>query len=185
MAATKSKALTDGQTFLFENEHKRYTTMMMKLSTTVVWAAVLLILLSLCISPLHAVTLEFETSISTENGLANLQEGRRLLGLQDYDRAAMHFWRAVMLQSASPNDYTVEEAFQSFVQCFAVQGRTADGFVYIAQESFARKQHQMGRTYLTQALAVDPNHEEALLLQEQMQLMEGSSPTITPSDSLA
>jgi protein O-GlcNAc transferase len=183
----------DGQTLSMKKGRNRaqkdhstgysHRTMMMKVST-VAWAGVFLIVLSLCISPLHAVTLDFETRISTENGLANLQEGRRLLGLQDYDRAAMHFWRAVMLQSASPNDYTVEEAFQSFVQCFAVQGRTADGFVYIAQESFARKQDEMGRTYLAQALAVNPNHEEALLLQEQLQLIEGPSRTIMPSDSL-
>lgn len=136
--------------------------------------AALLLLLATCFIPSNAVSLDFETTISDIDGLANLEEGDRLLLQQDYDRAAFHFWRAVMLQSATPDKYTVEEAFQPFLRCFAIQGRTADGFVFIAEQSFGRKQEKMGKMYLQQALAVDPNHEEALLLQQQIEMMEGT-----------
>lgn len=142
------------------------------------WIAVLLFS---AWTPSDAVTLEFETHVSIQDGFANLKEGQRLLVLQDYDRAAMHFWRAVMLQAASTGAYTVEEAFQPFMQCFTLQGRTADGFVYIAQQSFARGQDQMGKTYLQQALGVDPNNAEALLLKQQLEMVEGSSSIAMPS----
>jgi len=156
--------------------------MTMRLSVAFFAALVLLYTAYLC--PSHAVSLDFETTISNHDGLANLKEGKRLMALEEYDRAAFFFWRAVMLQSASPQAYTVEEAFQSFLQCFAIQGRTADGFVYIAQESFGRKQDNMGKMYLQQALAVDPNHEEALLLQQQLDMVEGTtSSTASPKQS--
>ena len=142
---------------------------------SVAWLVVLALLCTSYLTPSCAVTLDFETNISNHDGLANLNEGKRLFALQEYDRAAFHFWRAVILQSASPQAYTVEEAFQPFLQCFAIQGRTADGFVYIAQESFGRNQDQMGKMYLQQALTVDPNHEEALLLQQQLEMIEGLS----------
>ena len=124
---------------------------------------------------MDAVTLDFETNVSVQDGVANLEEGRRLLEMRDYDRAAMHFWRAVMLQSVSPAAYSVEEAFQSFLKCFAEQGKVADGFFYIAQESFAREQEDMGKQFLQQALAADPNHAEALLLKKQLGIMGGNA----------
>jgi hypothetical protein len=136
------------------------------------WIAVLLLS---AWTPSDAITLDYETAVSIQDGLANLKEGQRLLALQDYDRAAMHFWRAVMLQAASSGAYAVEEAFQPFLQCFGLQGRTADGFVYIAQQSFARGQDQMGKMYLQQALGVDPNNAEALLLKQQLEMAEGST----------
>jgi tetratricopeptide (TPR) repeat protein len=142
------------------------------------WIAILLLS---AWAPSDAVTLEFETAVSIHDGLANLKEGQRLLALQDYDRAAMHFWRAVLLHASASGTYTVEESFQPFLQCFALQGRTADGFVYIAQQSFARGQDQMGKMYLQQALGVDPNHAEALLLRQQWEMMEESTSDIVSS----
>ena len=127
-----------------------------------------------------AITLEFPTKVSMQNGPANLAEGKKLFHELEYDRAAMHFWRAVLMQEQNTDAYTVEEVFNGFIQCFAVQDRIADGFVYIAQESIGRGQFPMGKMYLQQALHVDPNNQEALLLQNRIETMgfvfDGSEP---------
>lgn len=118
-----------------------------------------------------AIVLEFPTKIPMHNGPANFAEGKKLFEKLEYDKAAMHFWRAVLMQEKSRDAYTVEEVFNAFIQCFAVQDRVADGFVYIAQESIGRGQFPMGKMYLKQALHVDPKNEEALLLQERVTAM--------------
>lgn len=119
----------------------------------------------------QAVTLEFDTDISVQDGPANLEEGKRLFSERDYDRAAMHFWRAVLMQEQNKQAYSVEDCFNSFMQCFSLQDRMADGFVYIAQESVGRGQYPMGKMYLTQALTLDPDHEHGLLLKDQLEAM--------------
>lgn len=118
----------------------------------------------------QAVTLDFETSVDPLNGLSNLKEGRRLFQLQRYDEAAMHFWRAVLQQEANQHQYSVQDCFPPFLQCFALQGKTADGFTYVAQQSFGRGQVEMAKMYLEQALSVDPTNSDALLLQQHMGL---------------
>jgi len=129
------------------------------------------ILLAFVLSLSQALQLEFDTSVSVQDGPANFKEGKRLFGARDYDKAAMHFWRAVIMQEQNKQAYTVEEVFSSFMQCFAVQERVSDGFVYIAQESIGRGQYPMGKMYLEQALTLDPTHEHGLLLKEQLEAM--------------
>ena len=118
-----------------------------------------------------SITLEFPTKIPMHNGPANLAEGNRLFDQLEYDKAAMHFWRAVLMQEQNKDAYTVDEVFNGFIKCFSAQNRIADGFVYIAQESIGRGQFPMGKMYLKQALQVDPTNEEALLLQERIASM--------------
>jgi tetratricopeptide (TPR) repeat protein len=117
------------------------------------------------------VTLNFPSEISAQDGPANYQEGKRLFQARDYDKAAMHFWRATLMQEQNKEAYSVQEIFQLFMQCFQVQDRVPDGFVFIAQESIGRGQYAMGKTYLSQALAMDPNHEEALLLKDNLEAL--------------
>lgn len=102
----------------------------------------------------------------TTDGPDSLAQGKTLFAEGNYQQAALFFWRAVLLQNNNPDAYTVEDAFQGFIQCYAVEGRAADGFVYIAKESMQRGQKEMAFKYLEQALAMDPNHEEAQHLKE-------------------
>jgi protein O-GlcNAc transferase len=59
----------------------------------------------------------------------------------------------------------VEDAFSSFMQCYAIQDKTEEGFVYIAKESMQRGQKEMALKYLEQALSIDPTNKDALELQ--------------------
>jgi tetratricopeptide (TPR) repeat protein len=105
----------------------------------------------------------------TTTGPESMEEGRRLFGEGSYDDAALYFWRAVLLQERNPDRYTVEEAFQGFIGCYAVQDRTADGFLFIAKESMQRKQKEMALQYVDQALALEPDNKEALFLKERFE----------------
>jgi len=120
----------------------------------------------------HAVVeIEFPTSVPKLNGPKNLKEGNKLFEKGDYDRAAMHLWRAVLMQEQNKDKYTVDDCFGKFMQCFSIQGKTADGFVYIAQESIGRAQYPMAKMYLNQALAMDPDHSDGNLLKDQLEAM--------------
>lgn len=105
----------------------------------------------------------------TTNGPESLKEGRRLFEAGDYNRAALYYWRAVLFQEQNRDAYTVEESFQGFIGCYAVQGRTADGFLFIAKESMQRKQKEMALQYIEQALALEPDNQEALHLKERFE----------------
>lgn len=128
----------------------------------------LFILAAFVLPQLQGVSLDFPTDILPQDGPANFAEGKKLFNKLEYDKAAMHLWRAVLMQEQNKNAYTVEEVFNLFMQCFVAQDRVADGFVYVAQESIGRGQHDMAKMYLSQALQVDPHNQDALLLEEQI-----------------
>jgi len=103
---------------------------------------------------------------AAHDGPESLAIGRNLFQQGDYESAAPHFWRAVLLHGESPRgSYTVEEAFGPFIKCYSIRDKTADGFVFVATESIRRGQVDMARTYVRTALEVDPKHAGALELQ--------------------
>ena len=60
--------------------------------------------------------------------------------------------------------YTVDEAFNPFLQCYHVKNKLVDALVLISAESYARGQTQMGEMYLSRAIASDTGHEAAFKL---------------------
>ena len=142
-----------------------------------------LILLALVISPsAHTCAVHVQAQSATasatdgdatiiSNGADSLARGRQLFQSGQYEEAAPHFWRAVLLHGeqteppTSPTHYTVEDAFGKFLQCYSIRDRTADGFVFVATESVRRGQVDMANTYVKTALEVDPGHSGALELQ--------------------
>lgn len=60
--------------------------------------------------------------------------------------------------------YTVDEAFNPFLQCYHLQNKLVDALVLISADSYARGQNEMGEMYLTRALASDTGHEVAAKL---------------------
>jgi len=103
----------------------------------------------------------------------------------DYDHAAMHLWRAVLMQEKNKNKYSVDQCFGKFMQCFSIQGKMADGFVYIAQESIGRAQYPMAKMYLNQALTIEPQHPEGVLIKEQLEAMgiyDDDEPGVTANE---
>jgi tetratricopeptide (TPR) repeat protein len=117
----------------------------------------------------------------TTDGPQSFKEGKKLFGEEEYEDASMYFWRAVLLQAQSSDSYTVEEAFTSFMQCYAILGRTADGFVFIAKESIQRGQIEMGAKYLEQALEFDPTHAEAREVQSKLESQSQGGGRVDPS----
>ena len=102
----------------------------------------------------------------TTNGPESLAKAHELMEAGDYEKASLYYWRAVLFQEQSGGAYGVEEAFGGFMKSYAVQGRTADGFVYIAKESMQRGQKEMAQQYVQQALQMEPDHVEAQALKE-------------------
>lgn len=93
----------------------------------------------------------------TLDGPASYARGQELYQQGDFDDAAMELWKAVLLHGNTPPEqqYSVPDVFQMFMQCYSIQGKTADGFAFVASESFRRGQIDMGKSYLEQAFAVD------------------------------
>ena len=89
----------------------------------------------------------------TSDGPESFAKGKDLYLAGNFDEAALFYWRAVLLQAQNPGKYSVEEAFQGFISCYAIQDRTVDGFLFIAKEVMARKQKDMALQYIDQALA--------------------------------
>lgn len=143
----------------------------------IVVLAVLSSLLSL--SPQCRAALEFLPTVSAQvyDGPTSVAKGRDLFQSGAYEEAAMEFWKAVLLHSQTPPErqYNVQEVFQSFMQCYIVQGRMADGFAFVASESFQRGQISMGENYLQQALAVDPHNAAAKAVQMEYRQYTGAS----------
>jgi len=106
--------------------------------------------------------------IAKQDGDSAWEEANRLFeqGEASYDAAALHYWRAILLHNKSPT-FTVEVAFQKFMQCMVLQHKAADGMAYVALESFRRGQKDMGNNYLQQALQMDPRNEWALAVQNE------------------
>jgi hypothetical protein len=103
------------------------------------------------------------TFAETLDGPASYARGQELFQQGAYEEAAMELWKAVLLHGSTPPEqqYSVPDVFQLFMQCYSIQGKTADGFAFVASESFRRGQIDMGKSYLEQAFAVDANSAAA------------------------
>lgn len=118
-----------------------------------------------------------ETTPLNTDGPASFALGKQLWEQRQYNEAASALWRAVILHANTPaaETYNVEEVFQLFMQCYMIQDRLADGFAFVSLESFKRGQDEMGRTYLQQALSVDPENPTALEIQREFGGAKGGS----------
>jgi len=134
----------------------------------VVFRLFFLVLLSIATSPASDVAADSVYHL-TSDGPESLAKGKGLYQDGNYDDAALFYWRAVLLQANSPGKYSVEEAFQGFLGCYAIRDRTVDGFLFIAKEVMARKQKDMALQYIDQALAIEPGNKEALALKARIE----------------
>lgn len=128
-------------------------------------------------------TASSSSSLNIPTGPKSLERGQALFSQQQYEEAATELWKAVLLHGETPPEHTydVQQVFQLFLQCYIQQGKLADGFAFVASESYRRGQIQMGHNYLQQALQVDPQNTLALHLQQQYspKTMNGS-PKLEP-----
>jgi protein O-GlcNAc transferase len=101
------------------------------------------------------------------DGLTSWKRGLELFEQQRYDEAAIELWNAVLYRTdmEAERKYDVQEAFQKFMECYKKQGKPADGLAFLASELFREGQIELGKSYLQQALVVDPKNEAALAAQ--------------------
>jgi protein O-GlcNAc transferase len=139
---------------------KRASTRTGSRSSLARWAIVGVMALLLFLLPSCTMALDTVYTLTT-NGPDSFKEAKTLFQDDNFDRASLFFWRAVLFHAENPTEYTVEEAFQGFMQCYAIQDKTAEGFVFIAKESYQRGQKEMATKYIEQALMLDPDNEVA------------------------
>jgi len=108
-------------------------------------------------------------------GGASFQHGVKLFEKEQFEQAIPFLWKSIVTYSTQEAEshvqnyggsrypYTVENAFLVFMQCFARQGKLADGYLYVAKQYMRRKQPAEAEMYLNQALQIDPKHNEANL----------------------
>jgi protein O-GlcNAc transferase len=110
-------------------------------------------------------------SANLPNGKSHRDVGLELFQAKKYDEAAKELWQAVIFHAQTSESYNVQEVFHAFLQCYALQNKLVEGFLYVAEQSFLRGQKDMGTTYVEQALQVDPNNLDALRLQKRYLLV--------------
>jgi len=108
------------------------------------------------------------SGIESNDGPANLAEGKRLFEVERYDDAIPYFWKAVIAQ-ANTNEYDLNDAYQPFMECFMKQGNLIDGYLWVARQSLHRGQMDIAKVFNTRALGVDPENLEALEMQSVIQ----------------
>jgi protein O-GlcNAc transferase len=112
--------------------------------------------------------------VNGNDGLENLIQGRDLFRHGKYNEAAAHFWQAILSHSSSlgkKESYSIEDALLLFVECYAVQGKRIDSFLFIARESFLRRQYDIADVYVNHALTLDPKNREALELEHALKVV--------------
>jgi len=128
------------------------------------------------------------SSLTPDDGLQNLEEGRKLFHQGNYERASRHFWQAVLFHSEAKirnnnhEVYSVQDAFRPFLECYARQGKILDAYLFIAEESIRRNEQAMAEVYIEQVLSMDSTNENALRLKEALLLL--SPPSSSPDNSL-
>lgn len=117
---------------------------------------------------------------SQPDGPESFEKGKKLFAANDYDAAATELWNAVLFHANTEEHrkYDVNVAFHTFLKCYAIQDKLAEGFAFVASESFRRGETQMGQTYLEQALAKDPKNPLALQVQEQYAALQELSKVV-------
>jgi protein O-GlcNAc transferase len=123
-------------------------------------------LLSIALLLLLGIVTSVTFAVSPPDGKIHRDQGLALFQAQNYPKAAEELWMAVIFHAQTSQPYNVQEVFEKFLQCYAAQNRLIDGFLYVAQQSFLRNQHDMGVSYLQQALQMDPNNIDAVRLQQ-------------------
>jgi protein O-GlcNAc transferase len=113
-------------------------------------------------------------------GGANFGRGLELFEQQRFEKAVPFLWKSILTHSLEEESsyaarqhnpeypYTVENVFLIFMQCFARQGKLADGYLYVAKQYIHRRQSKEAESYLNQALSIDPGHREATLWKKYM-----------------
>jgi protein O-GlcNAc transferase len=110
--------------------------------------------------------------IDVNDGLANLNQGKQFLKEEKYEEAIPYFWRAVLAHEKSSQNghlYDLQDTFESFLKCFASQGKLIDGFLFVAKDAVQRDQMHFAELFLEQAKEINPEHEGVKELQYLME----------------
>ncbi len=122
--------------------------------------------------------------------LISVEEGRRLFKEGKYQQASNHFWQAILFhadskaqsvqqQQQQQQSYTVQDAFEPFLECYQRTSSILDAYLFIAKESIQRVQLDIAQVYIDQVLKVDSMNEQALnllsILEQKLPLRNSSN----------
>mmetsp|Transcript_4420 Transcript_4420/g.5113 ORF Transcript_4420/g.5113 Transcript_4420/m.5113 type:complete len:480 (-) Transcript_4420:151-1590(-) len=111
-------------------------------------------------------TLASCNSSEKKTGFEYFTEAKRLVKENQLDEAATNFWGSVI--SYKPEfPYTVEEAHDYFLSCYAQQNKLALGYAFIAAQMHSLNDGRY-REYMKKAYNEDPTDEKILQLLEYM-----------------
>lgn len=88
-----------------------------------------------------------------EQAIAAFDDGK-------YDDAPLLFWQAI-LSHGDESNFTIEDVFQKFMNCYKKQGNVALGYLFVADQYSARGNYQEAKMYAEATLAIDPTNVEA------------------------
>jgi len=83
--------------------------------------------------------------------------------------AKQAFWASIQKYDGK-SVQLLQAAMQGYLQCFALEGDVAMGFVSIAEAMFRQGDHLQAKNFLVQGLQVNPKHEAGLNLAKMMGL---------------
>ena len=119
------------------------------------------------------------------DGLTQMIQGQDLYRQGLYSEAAPYFWQAILSHSSSSVDkresYALHDALLLFIECYTAQGKKIESFLFIARESFRRRQYDIATVYVNHALEMDAGNNEAQELAQLLKLVSGSMDKQTPS----
>ena len=98
-----------------------------------------------------------------------------LMDEKKYKDAADLYWKAVLLTTGNKVQYSLEEAFMSFMKCYQLMNKVDEGYLYIAKEYVARNDYgDNALTYINRTLEANPNNVGAYVLMLQILQQDNS-----------
>jgi tetratricopeptide (TPR) repeat protein len=92
-----------------------------------------------------------------------------------YKDAADLYWKAVLLTTGNKVQYSLEEAYMSFMKCYQLMNKVDEGYLYIAKEYVARNDYgDNALTYINRTLEANPNNVGAYVLMLQILQQDNS-----------
>eukprot|EP00586_Coscinodiscus_wailesii_P005819 CAMPEP_0172484400 /NCGR_PEP_ID=MMETSP1066-20121228/11870_1 /TAXON_ID=671091 /ORGANISM="Coscinodiscus wailesii, Strain CCMP2513" /LENGTH=216 /DNA_ID=CAMNT_0013248909 /DNA_START=100 /DNA_END=747 /DNA_ORIENTATION=+ len=119
------------------------------------------------------------TPPSPPDGQQSYDIGLSLFKAEKYNAAAKNLWKSIIHYPSSSPDvkYTIQQSFQSFLNCYARQNRLGDGYAYIASQYYQQGSAKEAREFSERALEVDPDNNGAKEVLQKLGVLKVESRT--------
>ena len=110
----------------------------------------------------------FVQSYSSSSSLSSnndnyYKRATKLFSNGEYKVAADYYWSSIISYKSDNNYYTIQDAFQKFLQCYVSLNKANDAFEFVVIEAMSLGQFDMASTYVNELLKREPTHEYGLI----------------------